>query len=283
MPAYSLGDNLQKLQKSPDKQRRLSNKAQIVQVLELTYVATHMVPPVVLHCLNILTLGQYSLAGWCSAHQLIMTILSYLSPYIPLTRYQQYAIRLPFNVVIMLLFWKLVGFDELTLTRQSALVGAAVGVASTLLWVGVPKLLSCKQTRRRPWNPYSRHEGSTAQVLIAVRLINSSLLTAVFEELYDRSFLYRVFLNLLSGWRWPSFAALPLRVFDLIALAASIFCFGAGHTRFVFEPVLGMIFAIFMHGLVFCFGSLGPAVVAHILCNLLLGVYVICSEDWMFW
>ena len=260
-----------------------TQKAQVVNVLELTYVATHMVPPVVLHCLNVLTLGQYSMAGWFSAHQLIMTVLSYMSPYIPLTRYQQYALRLPFNLMIAVVFWKAVGFAELTLTAKSSLVGAAVGLVSTCVWIGGPKLVSFGKSKRRPWDPYSRHEGRTAHLIVFIRLFNSSVFTPFFEEVYDRGFLYRAFFNLLSGWRYTSFDAIPLTLLSVLALAASTLCFGAGHTRFAYEPILGMLFGLSMHGLVFCFNSLGPAVLAHAVCNLMLGVWVIGTEDWIFW
>ena len=256
-------------------------KAQVV--LELMYVATHMVPPVVLHCLNILTMGEYNLAGWFSAHQLIMTILSYMSPYIPLSRYQQYLLRLPFNVLITLLFWKVVGISEFTLTRQSAIVGAVLGVLSTFLWVGGPKLISFGKSKRRPWDPYSRHEGVTAHSIVAIRLFNSSVFTPFFEEVYDRGFLYRAFFNLLSGWQYSSFQSIPLKAVSVMSLAASTLCFGAGHTRFDFEPVLGMMFGLYMHALVFYYNSLGPAVLAHAVCNLMLGSWVICMGDWIFW
>lgn len=258
--------------------------AQLVNSLELTYVATHMVPPVLLHCINILTLGQYSLAGWYAAHQLMMTILSFMSPYIPLTRYQQYTLRLPFNIMIALIWWKLVGFADMTVTVESAMIGTVVGTVSTVLWVGGPKLIRFGYTsKRRPWNPYSRHEGSTANAIVMVRLLNSSTFTSFFEEVYDRGFLYRVFYNICSGWQFTSFAAIPLDKVGVLALAITTVCFGAGHTRFAFEPFLGMLFAVGMHGLVFHFNSLGPAVLAHAVCNLLLGLWVIIAQDWMFW
>lgn len=258
--------------------------ARVINSLELTYVATHMVPPVVLHCLNILTLGQYSLAGWYAAHQLMMTVLSFMSPYIPLTRYQQYTLRLPFNIMITLFWWKLVGFANLTLTSESATVGTAVGFVSSVLWVGGPKLFAVAyQSKRRAWNPYSRHEGRTAHSIVLVRLLNSTIFTSFFEEVYDRGFLYRVFYNICSGWQFTSFAAVPLNVVGVLALSITTVCFGAGHTRFAFEPFLGMLFALGMHGLVFHFDSLGPAVLAHAVCNLLLGLWVILVQDWMFW
>lgn len=258
--------------------------AQLVNSLELTYVATHMVPPVLLHSVNILTLGQYSLAGWYAAHQLMMTILSFMSPYIPLTRYQQYTLRLPFNVMIALIWWKLVGFQDMILTVQSATVGTLVGVISTVLWVGGPKLIRFGyKSKRRAWNPYSRHEGSTANAIVALRLLNSSTFTSFFEEMYDRGFLYRVFYNICSGWQFTSFAAIPLNKVGVLALAITTVCFGAGHTRFAFEPFLGMLFALGMHGLVFHFNSLGPAVLAHAVCNFLLGIWVIIAQDWIFW
>lgn len=257
--------------------------AQLIDGLELTFVATHMVPPVVLHCLNILTLGQYSLAGWYSAHQLMMTVLSFMSPYIPLTRYQQYTLRLPFNIMIALIWWKVVGFAELALTKQSAFIGMLVGVVSAFLWVAVPKLLPLGKFKRHAWNPYSRHEGNTANSIMLIRLLNSSTFAPFFEEVYDRGFLYRVFYNIVSAWKFSSFAAVPLKAVGTLALTASTICFGAGHTRFTFEPFLGMLFALGMHGLVFVFGSLGPAILAHSLCNLLLGLWVVSVQDWMFW
>ena len=257
--------------------------AQLINGLELTFVATHMVPPVVLHCLNILTLGQYSLAGWYSAHQLMMTVLSFMSPYIPLTRYQQYTLRLPFNIMIALIWWKVVGFAELALTKQSAFIGMLVGVVSAFLWVAVPKLLPLGRFKRRAWNPYSRHEGNTANSIMLIRLLNSSTFAPFFEEVYDRGFMYRVFYNIVSAWKFSSFAAVPLKAVGTLALTASTICFGAGHTRFTFEPFLGMLFALGMHGLVFVFGSLGPAILAHSLCNLLLGLWVVSVQDWMFW
>lgn len=258
-------------------------KANIIQSLELTYVATHMVPPVVLHCLNILTIGQYSTAGWFSAHQLVMAVLTYLSPYIPLSRYQLYALRLPFNIVIAVFFWKVVGFAQFRLTQQSAVVAAFTGVISTLLWVGGPKTVFFGKSKRRPWNPYSKHEGHTVHLLVVIRLLNSTVFTPFFEEVYDRGFLYRALFNLLSGWQYTSFEAISLTAKSVPCLAAAVLCFGAGHTRFAFEPVLGMLFAVCMHGLVFYFDSLGPAVLAHAVCNLLLGLWVVCTEDWMFW
>lgn len=258
--------------------------ARLINGLELTYVATHMVPPVVLHCLNILTLGQYSLAGWYAAHQLMMTILSFMSPYIPLTRYQQYTLRLPCNIMIIFIWWKLVGFANLTLTLQSAAIGTVVGLVSSLLWVAGPKLLAVGyQSKRRAWNPYSRHEGRTAHGIVIVRLLNSTTFTSFFEEVYDRGLLYRVFYNICTGWQFSSFAEVPLNVVGVLALAITTICFGAGHTRFAFEPFLGMLFALGMHGLVFRFDSLGPAVLAHAVCNFLLGLWVILAQEWVYW
>lgn len=258
--------------------------AQVINSLELTYVATHMVPPVVLHCLNIVTLGQYSLAGWYAAHQLMMTILSFMSPYIPLTRYQQYSLRLPFNIMIALIWWKLVGFADMTLTAQSTMIGTVVGAVSTVLWVCGPKLTRFGyKSKRRAWNPYSRHEGGTANAIVLVRLLNSCTFTSVFEEVYDRGFLYRVIYNMCSGWQFTSFAAIPLNKVSILPLAITTVCFGAGHTRFAFEPFLGMLFALSMHGLVFHFNSLGPAVLAHAVCNFLLGLWVIIAHEWIYW
>lgn len=167
-------------------------KSPLTNLLELTFVATHMVPPLVLHCLNILTLGQYVMAGCYSAHQLSMTLLSILSPYIPLTKYQRYCLRIPCNVLITIAWWRVVGFADFSLNQTSAMASCCVGVFCTLLWVCGAKLFASKALESRAWNPYSRHEGPRAHLLVLGRLINSSVFTPFWEEVYDRGFVYRV-------------------------------------------------------------------------------------------
>lgn len=278
-PASTFKGKLNTLQrnKSPP------SKSQLTNALELAFVATHMVPPLVLHCLNILTIGQYATAGWYSVHQLFMTLLSVLSPYIPLTRYQRYCLRIPCNFLITVGWWKVMGFSDFSLTKGSTIVGSSIGTLCTLLWVCGAKLFASKALQSKAWNPYSRHEGSRAHWIIVGRLFNSSVFTPFWEEVYDRGFTYRVFLNAATRWHRTSFDLIPLSHLNLAALALAMTCFGAGHTRFHAEPLLGMLFALIMHVIVFWFGSLGPAVLAHAVCNLTLGLWVIYTQDWMFW
>lgn len=263
--------------------KKKPNKSQLTNSLELTFVATHMIPPLVLHCLNILTLGQYVTAGWYSAHQLMMTLLSILSPYIPLTRYQRYCLRIPFNALITIGWWKVMGFDDFALTQHSSITGIGIGLVCTLLWVSGAKLFASKALQSKAWNPFSRHEGSRARWIVIGRLVNSSTFTPFWEEVYDRGYLYRVFANAALKWQRTSFDQIPLGHVSVAALAVAATCFGAGHTRFQAEPLLGALFALIMHAMVFWSGSLGPAVLAHAVCNLTLGLWVIYTQDWMFW
>ena len=263
--------------------RRKPQKSQLMNTLELVFVATHMVPPMALHILNIFTLGEYSLAGWFSAHQLFMTLLAILSPYMPLTRYQRYCLRIPCNVLATLSWWKVIGFSDFAVSLHAAIVAISVGLCCTLIWVAGAKLLASKALQCRGWNPYSRHEGSQAHLIVLGRLCNSSTFTPFWEEVYDRGFIYRAIANASSNWQNPSFDQVPLNYVSAAALTCAAVCFGAGHTRFEAEPVLGMLFALIMHATVFWFKSLGPAVLAHAVCNLTLGLWVIYSQDWMFW
>lgn len=271
------------LAQTPNNGKKRPNKSQLTNALELTFVATHMVPPLVLHCLNIVTLGQYVAAGWYSAHQLLMTLLSILSPYIPLTRYQRYCLRIPCNVLITLGWWKVMGFSDFVLSKQSTIAGVSVGLVCTLLWVSGARMFASQALQSKAWNPYSRHEGSRAHWIVVGRLVNSSVFTAFWEEVYDRGFICRVFANATSQWQRQSFNDIPLSHFSAAALVVAATCFGAGHTRFQAEPLLGALFALIMHAVVFYFGSLGPAVLAHAVCNMTLGLWVIYTQDWMFW
>ena len=263
--------------------KKKPNKSQLTNSLELTFVATHMIPPLVLHCLNILTFGQYVTAGWYSAHQLMMTLLSVLSPYIPLTRYQRYCLRIPFNALITIGWWEVMGFSDFALTKHSSIAGIGIGLLCTLLWVSGAKLCASKALQSKAWDPYSRHEGSEAHWIVLGRLVNSSTFTPFWEEVYDRGYLYRVFANAALKWQRTSFDQISLGHVSVAALAVAVTCFGAGHTRFQAGPLLGALFALIMHAMVFWSGSLGPAVLAHAVCNLTLGLWVIYTQDWMFW
>jgi hypothetical protein len=108
--------------------------------------------------------------------------------------------------------------------------------------------------------------------LTLVRLAGSAFVIAVIEEFFWRGFLYRWLIG-------REFRLIGLREFDLQAFLIMVALFGVEHDRWL----VGMLAGAAYGGLVLLTGSLWPAVVAHVVTNYLLGLYVLASGNYGFW
>lgn len=105
-----------------------------------------------------------------------------------------------------------------------------------------------------------------------VKLFGSAFVIAPVEEFFFRSFLYRW----LQQARWTEVD--PAR-FDLSAFLWMVGLFALEHhTRLAAGAMAGAFY-----GLVAIRQGIGAAVVAHVVTNLLLGLYVIHTGQWGFW
>ena len=105
-----------------------------------------------------------------------------------------------------------------------------------------------------------------------VRLAGSAFVIAPVEELFFRSFLYRW----LQKGDWTK---VPLSRFDLAAFlwTAGVFAL-EHHTRLAAGAMAGAAY-----GLLAVRRGLGAAIVAHVVTNLALGLYVVQTGEWGFW
>lgn len=108
--------------------------------------------------------------------------------------------------------------------------------------------------------------------LTLVRLAGSAFVIAVIEEFFWRGFLYR-WLCRTEFWKHP------MRLLELQPFMIMVVFFGVEHDRWL----AGMFAGAAYGGLFLLTGDLWAAVVAHVLTNLLLGLYVMRSGQYGFW
>ena len=151
---------------------------------------------------------------------------------------------------------------------------AVAGVAVFLAWVGLDGLYPMFGERAADFNPVKSYgEWSTAALIfIAVRVLGSSLVVPMLEEVFYRSFLYRCLIK-------PDFLSVPLNFFHRGAFL--IVCAGFGFSHYEWLP--GIICAFVYQGLVIKKGRLGDAITAHAITNFLLGLWVVFRAAYHFW
>ncbi len=103
------------------------------------------------------------------------------------------------------------------------------------------------------------------------RLVGSAFVIAPAEELFFRSFLYRR----LQSRDWT---AVRLSTFDRSAFLWTVGLFALEHDRLVVGALAGVAY-----GWLAIRRGLGAAILAHVVTNLLLGLYVIRFGEWGFW
>ena len=169
-------------------------------------------------------------------------------------------------------------------TRRSAawlFWGVLVGLVVCVLWIAPESI---------PWyrdfsllgaigfgggaaeGPSPYEPATCGWALTVVKLVGSAFVIAPVEELFFRSFLYRWLQN--SDW-----TKVDLTKFDLSAFLWMVGLFALEHhTRLAAGAMAGAFY-----GYLAIRQGLGAAIVAHVVTNLLLGLYVIFTGQWGFW
>lgn len=108
--------------------------------------------------------------------------------------------------------------------------------------------------------------------LSLVRLGGSAFVIAVIEEFFFRGFLYRWIIE-------RDFTRVDLARFDWEAFGLMILMFGIEHQRWLAGMVAGIIYL----GVMLKTRDIWAAVLAHVITNFMLGVYVLKSGYYAFW
>lgn len=108
--------------------------------------------------------------------------------------------------------------------------------------------------------------------LTIAKLLGSALVIAAAEEFFFRSFLYRWVRN-------TNFLSIPLSKYDAPTFWIVVGVFALEHDRWFMGAVAGIVYGfIALKSRRFC-----APIIAHVVTNLLLGIYVIISGQYGFW
>ena len=196
----------------------------------------------------------------------VFLLLTELARWVPGSQLWMYPVKTVLAALLLFYFWRT--YDEITLKfSQLALM---VGVIAFVLWIplyGGFLLLSKPEVV----NPYDL-AGQWAIPWIIVRLLGSTLVVSVMEELFWRSFLLRYLIN-------PDFRQVPIGTFTWASLDISVALFGAEHNQWFAGIVAGLLYTLLLYRTT----SLFDCIVAHAVTNFLLGLYVLWFQQWQYW
>jgi len=184
--------------------------------------------------------------------------------------YWIYALKTIIGAWLVWIVWAHVKEMRWNFSWEAIVAGVVVFIA----WVGLDGLYPMLSDRAATFNPLESYGGGNAiaWTFIAVRILGSSLVVPMLEEVFYRSFLYRIFIK-------SDFLNAPLNSFNWFAFI--IVCAGFGIAHHEWLP--GIICAVVYQGLVIRKGRLGDAITAHAITNFLLGVWVVAQSAYHFW
>lgn len=153
---------------------------------------------------------------------------------------------------------------------EAVVVGAGVCV----IWVGLDSFYPKMGDSGDPWNPFVQFgEGALlGWFFVGVRIAGSSLVVPPLEEVFYRSFVYRIIAK--ADW-----VKVPLGAFSWTPFIVTSVIFGLVHHQWLAGILCGFAY----QGLVCWKKRLGDAMTAHAITNLLLGIWVVWQADWKFW
>lgn len=182
-----------------------------------------------------------------------------------------YGISVPVVGASLVWFWRRYGELAAWLSARELLLSVGIGVLVFMLWIRLD----------HPWMMLGEATASFKPVddqaqliwpLVIVRWIGAALMVPVMEELFWRGFLMR----------WidqPDFQKVDPRQASLKAVALSTAVFTLAHTQWLAAIVAGLAYAWLYRRT----GKLWAPIVAHMVTNGVLGVWVVVWGNWEFW
>lgn len=177
-------------------------------------------------------------------------------------------------IVALALIWFWPGYSEL---RQAAtthpmnwLLAIATGFATFLIWINLDQ--DWAVLSHSPGFNLRLPGGGTDWIRGIMRLFGFALVVPVMEELFWRSLVLR--------WiERHDFLALAPRRVGLRAFLITTTLFALEHDRWLAGAIAGMAY----NGLYMRSGNLWIPVLAHVVTNAALGVWVLTTQNWQFW
>lgn len=186
------------------------------------------------------------------------------------SQYWLYASKTFLGVALVGLAWKWIPEMRWKMSWEAVVAGVSVFA----FWVGLEGWYPWILSRGEPWNPCAAYgeDSLLGWIFVSIRLLGSTLVVPMIEEVFYRSFLYRWFVR-------PDFDQVPFHYFSWKAFLLTAVMFGLAH----FEWLPAILCAFVYQGLVCRKNRLGDAMTAHAITNFLLGLWVVGRGAWRFW
>jgi hypothetical protein len=160
-------------------------------------------------------------------------------------------------------------------------LGIVLGVLGVIQWVAMEKGLlhlwpNYPRAAAEAFDPGTKFASPTALAMfIGIRWAGAALVVPVMEELFWRDFVWRSVaaptdFKLAQLGEWDR--GVPLLIVTLL--------FASVHLN---QWMTALVWGLLAGGLLLYTRSLGACIVMHGVTNLLLGAYVLWTQDWRFW
>ncbi|TKB25622.1 CAAX prenyl protease-related protein [Desulfopila sp. IMCC35006] len=189
-----------------------------------------------------------------------------LTPYLYITK--------TILVGTLLWFWRekyAVDFSS-NLSSSNIVTAVCCGLLVLVIWIA-PEKYQFQLGQSSGFDPHAlggSQLGATG--LIAVRLLGSTLVVPVMEELFWRSFLMRYLVD-------PAFRSVPMGAFTWLSFVGVAVLFGLEHHRVGVGIIAGLLYGL----LLVYQKNLKSVIIAHATTNFGLGVYILITNNWMLW
>jgi CAAX prenyl protease-like protein len=146
----------------------------------------------------------------------------------------------------------------------------AAGFGVFVVWIGLEGRYP--QIGHSSFDPYAVAGPWNVSGIISIRLFGAAIVVPLMEELFWRSFVMRFLVA-------SRFKSVPLGQFSWYAFVITAVAFGFEHHRWLPGIIAGIVY-----GALLCRSrNLFSPILAHTVTNLLLGIYVLQTEQWSFW
>ncbi len=185
-----------------------------------------------------------------------------------------YPIKVSLVAALLIFYWKEYAelknkvFDH----AREGILAVGVGLVVYVLWVRMGFSWAMQGEAGEGYNPFQSGGGRLAMVYAGMRLIGASIIVPVMEELFWRSFIIRYIIS-------PDFLKVQLGKFTWISFLITVALFGVEHNLWLAGMMAGTAYNLLLYKT----KRLWPCIVAHGVTNLLLGIHVLTTGEWVWW
>ncbi len=198
---------------------------------------------------------------------LLFIILTEIARWLP-PQFSPWLYSIKTVLAILLLWWFWPDYrHELkdSLSFSDWVVSIFCGLLVLFIWIAGESILPTLGGSIKDTTPANT-------LFIAARLLGSSLVVPLMEELFWRSFLMRYLIN-------RNFRTIFPGSFSWFSFLATAVLFGSEHHRIGAGIIAGLLYG----GLLLWQKNMRGVIIAHTITNLGLGIYVITTGSWRFW